>query len=80
MIFLITLQTPVRATGKFERYFIQPAFGLNKKIMHVSFVPRLALVDFNEFSSDAAVSPYIAADDPKGILRASSNWTGKSDE
>ena len=44
---------PVRATGKFERYFIQPAFGLNKKIMHVSFVPRLALVDFNEFSSDA---------------------------
>ena len=25
----------------------------------------IALVDFNEFSSDAAVAPYIAADDPK---------------
>jgi hypothetical protein len=56
---------PVRATGKYQRYFIQPAFGLNKKIMHVSFVPRLVLVDFNEFSSDASVAPYIAADDPK---------------
>ena len=56
---------PLRATGKFERFFIQPAFGLNKKIMHVSFVPRITLVDFKEFSSDAAVAPYIAADDPK---------------
>jgi len=46
-----------RATGKFERYFIQPAFGLNKKIMHVSFVPRISIVDFTEFSSDVAVQP-----------------------
>jgi hypothetical protein len=38
------------STGKYERYFIQPAFGFNKKIMHVSFVPRFALVDFTEFS------------------------------
>ncbi len=43
---------PERATGKFERYFIQPAFGLNKKIMHVSFVPRISIVDFTEFTSD----------------------------
>jgi hypothetical protein len=55
----------ILATGKFERYFIQPAFGLNKKVMHVSFVPRITLVDFTEFSSDASVAPYIANDDPK---------------
>ncbi|HTE34190.1 MAG TPA: hypothetical protein VK666_27610, partial [Chryseolinea sp.] len=41
-----------KATGKYERYFIQPAFGLNKKVVHVSFVPRIVLVDFNEFSND----------------------------
>jgi len=56
---------PIRATGKFDRIFIQPAFGLNKKMMHVSFVPRLTMVDFKEFSSDASVAPYVAADDPK---------------
>ncbi len=53
----------VRATGKFERYFIQPAFGFNKKIMHVSFVPRFSLVNFKEFSSDIAVKPVDS--DPK---------------
>ena len=41
-----------RATGKYERYFIQPAFGLNKKVMHVSFVPRISIVDFSEFTND----------------------------
>jgi len=41
-----------RATGKFQRYFIQPAFGLNKKIMHVSFIPRISIVDFDTFSTD----------------------------
>lgn len=56
---------PLRATGKFERFFIQPAFGLNKKVMHVSFVPRISLVDFTEFNSDDAIAPYIADDDPK---------------
>ena len=33
--------------------------------MHVSFVPRISLVDFTEFSSDDHVAPYVAADDPK---------------
>lgn len=42
-----------RATGKFERIFIQPAFGMNKKIMHFSIVPRISIVKFTEFSSDA---------------------------
>jgi hypothetical protein len=66
--FWTTTDAPVMATGKFERFFIQPAFGLNKKIMHVAFVPRISLVDFNEFSSDDNVAPYIANDDPKVFL------------
>lgn len=55
----------VMATGKFTRFFIQPAFGLNKKVMHVSFVPRISLVDFTEFASDQAVGVHIANDDAK---------------
>jgi hypothetical protein len=46
-----------RATGEFERYFIQPAFGLNKKVMHVSFIPRISLVDFTTFSNDIVSYP-----------------------
>jgi hypothetical protein len=38
-------------SGKYERYFIQPAFGFNKKTMHFSFVPRISVVDFTEFSN-----------------------------
>ena len=50
------LQSAV-ATGKYERYFIQPAFGLNKKVMHVSFIPRVSLVDFTSFSNDVVSYP-----------------------
>lgn len=53
----------VRATGKFDRYFIQPAFGMNKNIFHFSLVPRVSLVDFKEFSSDA--STFTINEDPK---------------
>jgi hypothetical protein len=53
----------VSATGKYYRYFIQPAFGLNKKMMNVSFVPRFALVDFTEFSDD--VVNLSVKEDPK---------------
>lgn len=42
----------VWATGKFERFFIQPAFGINKKVMGVSFVPRFSIVDFYEFKDE----------------------------
>ena len=42
----------LRTTGKFERYFIQPAFGLNKKMMHVSFISRITMVDFYEFTDE----------------------------
>lgn len=44
----------VRATGKYDRIFIQPAFGMNKKIFHMSIVPRISIVDFKEFSSDVS--------------------------
>jgi hypothetical protein len=39
------------AGGKYERYFIQPAFGFNKKTMHFAFIPRVSIVDFTEFSN-----------------------------
>lgn len=57
--------TEIKTTGKFTRFFIQPAVGLNKKIVNVSFVPRISLVDFNEFTSDDAVAPHITEGDPK---------------
>ena len=44
----------VAATGRYERYFLQPAFGLNKDYMNVSFAPRFSLVDFYEFSTELA--------------------------
>lgn len=40
----------IRAKGTFERYFIQPAIGLNKKMMNVSFVSRVSFVNMNQFS------------------------------
>jgi hypothetical protein len=47
------------ASGKYERYFIQPAFGMNKKTVQFSFVPRISVVDFTEYtlgSSSIAVT------------------------
>jgi hypothetical protein len=44
----------VAATGRYERYFIQPAFGLNKDEMNVAFAPRFSVVDFYEFSTEIA--------------------------
>lgn len=41
-----------KVSGKYNRFFIQPAFGLNKKVMHVSFVPRISLVTFTEFKDE----------------------------
>lgn len=44
----------VAATGRYERYFLQPAFGLNKEDIDFSFAPRFSLVDFYEFSTELA--------------------------
>lgn len=41
--------TQESAYGKYNKIFIQPAIGFNKKAMHVSFVQRLSIVDFTEF-------------------------------
>jgi hypothetical protein len=53
----------VYATGKYNRYFIQPAFGLNSKAVDVSFVSRFSLVDFYEFSTETISAPI--DEDPK---------------
>lgn len=51
------------ATGKYERFFIQPAIGFNKKTVHFSFVPRISAVDFKEYSVGSTV--YQVNEDPK---------------
>jgi hypothetical protein len=48
--------------GNYQRYFLQPAFGFNKRMMFVSFVPRFSLVNFTEFSSGGV--RYIVNEDP----------------
>lgn len=51
------------ATGQYHRYFLQPAFGMNKEALQFSFVPRFSLVDFYEFSYELASTSIQA--DPK---------------
>ena len=41
---------PTEKIGDYNLYFIQPAFGFNKKNSHISFVSRLSLVDFKSIS------------------------------
>lgn len=43
----------VRATGRYQRVFIQPAFGMNKNIFQFSIVPRISIVDFEDFTSSS---------------------------
>ncbi|HEY0742809.1 MAG TPA: hypothetical protein VGD40_15170 [Chryseosolibacter sp.] len=50
------------AAGNYKRYFFQPAFGMNKKTVFVSFVPRFSLVEFTEFSSGGV--RYVVNEDP----------------
>lgn len=47
----------VAATGRYERYFLQPAFGLNKDDMNFAFVSRVSMVDFYEFANEIGSSP-----------------------
>jgi hypothetical protein len=42
------------STGRYNRYFVQPAFCLNKGEINVAFVPRFSVVDFYEFSTETA--------------------------
>src|SRR5690606_32016070 len=57
------VDAPAPSTGKYERYFIQPAFGMNKKVMHVSFVMRVSVVDFTAYSDDQI--SFTVREDPK---------------
>jgi hypothetical protein len=50
------------ASGNYKRYFFQPAFGMNKKTMFVSFVPRISVVDFTEFSQGGV--RFLVEEDP----------------
>jgi hypothetical protein len=43
----------VAATGKYKRYFLQPAFGINGKEIDVSFATRFSMVDFYKFSNES---------------------------
>ena len=53
-------------TGKYERYFLQPAFGLNKDELNFSFAPRFTMVDFYHFSTELGQGP--VHEEPKFFL------------
>lgn len=38
-------------TARYERYFIQPAIGINHDYIHFAFVPRISIVDFSEYTT-----------------------------
>jgi hypothetical protein len=44
----------VYATGKYERFFIQPAIGFTREIFQGSFVARFSHVNFTKFTDDNA--------------------------
>jgi len=39
------------ATGKLQRFFIQPSIGTNNRGTNFAFTPKISWVDFSEFSS-----------------------------
>src|SRR5690606_28152388 len=44
-------------TGRYERYFIQPAIGMNHDYIHFAFVPRISIVDFTEYRTGTMAVP-----------------------
>ena len=50
------LNNTVVATGKRSRLFIQPSIGTNNRDFNIAFTPRLAYVDFSEFSTSSATT------------------------
>lgn len=54
------------ATGRYNRYFLQPAFGLNKENLQFSFAPRFSMVDFYEFSTELTATAL--EEDPKFLF------------
>src|SRR5882762_8976665 len=49
--YVFSTMTSELARGKYNRFFFQPSFGLNKKIVNVAFSPRVSWVDFTEFTN-----------------------------
>lgn len=45
-------QKDLVATGKYNRIFIQPTIGSNKRGFNMAFTLRMSLVDYTEFSSN----------------------------
>lgn len=45
------------ATGRYERYFLQPSVGVNKEKFQFAFASRFSMVDFYEFSNEIARRP-----------------------
>lgn len=43
--------TETVATGKLQRFFIQPSIGTNNRGTNLSFTPKISWVDFGEFTS-----------------------------
>jgi hypothetical protein len=56
------------ASGKFRRFFIQPAVALNKNVLQFSFIPRIALVDFTEYTSNVRGFTEIANPNPQVFI------------
>jgi len=52
----------VRAKGEFNRYFIQPAIGFNRKMFHASFSSRISFVDMYAFTNEVTGTTYPQTD------------------
>jgi hypothetical protein len=48
-----TSSSPVKATGEYNRFFIQPSFGMNQKVFNWSVSARFSWVDFVSLNTDA---------------------------
>lgn len=62
----ILTSTSTPNVGKYHRYFLQPAIGLNKKTMGVAFVHRISYVDFTEYAESPV--PYAVHEKPRVFL------------
>jgi hypothetical protein len=63
----------IQAKGKYDRYFIQPTIGFNRKTFHGAFVSRFSFVDFKEFSD--GTTTYI--DEKSGVWFFEPAFVGK---
>jgi hypothetical protein len=55
--FFQTQSKEVVAKGIYNRIFIQPSIGTNKKKVNIIFTARISMVGFTKFSTDDAIAP-----------------------